>query len=286
MPTSSASQRRLAHEALNVLEPYGFALAGSGAIREHGLINRPTEDIDLFTVMRFESDFPQAVRDLETYLHQHGYEINIYRQTPTFCQIAVTDTHGQALNIDLGIDWRANPPTRLAVGSVLSRDDAVGNKVAALYSRGEPRDFYDVDAIRQSGIYSDEALLQLAQNADPGFEPSMFANRLASATRLHPRSFEAYGISSGDVDELRQRCQAWAHSILAAPEKSDSTYATSTHEKPDNEQLQDVNTASSTEDEAARRRRIALGGGAPQRTSTTPPSPTVRPPTRDHDHER
>lgn len=27
----------------------GFALAGSAAIREYGLIDRPTEDIDLFT---------------------------------------------------------------------------------------------------------------------------------------------------------------------------------------------------------------------------------------------
>lgn len=93
MTISSGSQRRLTREALEVLEPYGFALAGSGAIREHGIINRPTEDIDLFTVMAFERDFPRAVDDLESYLHDHGYEVNIYRQTPAFCQLAITTTN-------------------------------------------------------------------------------------------------------------------------------------------------------------------------------------------------
>lgn len=42
-----AVQRKVARIALAGVA--GFALAGSGAIREHGVIDRPTEDIDLFT---------------------------------------------------------------------------------------------------------------------------------------------------------------------------------------------------------------------------------------------
>ena len=41
-------QRELAKIILGSLAEDGFALAGSGAIREHGLINRPTQDLDLF----------------------------------------------------------------------------------------------------------------------------------------------------------------------------------------------------------------------------------------------
>lgn len=40
-------QREVARVALGGTD--GFALAGSGAIREHGIIDRPTEDVDLFT---------------------------------------------------------------------------------------------------------------------------------------------------------------------------------------------------------------------------------------------
>jgi hypothetical protein len=42
-------QREIAKAALSFVHDSDFALAGSGAIREHGLISRPTEDIDLFT---------------------------------------------------------------------------------------------------------------------------------------------------------------------------------------------------------------------------------------------
>lgn len=42
-----AAQREVARIALAAVD--GFALAGSGAIREHGVIERPTEDVDLFT---------------------------------------------------------------------------------------------------------------------------------------------------------------------------------------------------------------------------------------------
>lgn len=42
-----AFQRRVAAVALSATMPRGFALAGSGAIREHGLTNRRTADIDL-----------------------------------------------------------------------------------------------------------------------------------------------------------------------------------------------------------------------------------------------
>lgn len=41
--------RRLTKLALDTIGDAGFALAGAGAIREHGLLNRSTRDIDLFT---------------------------------------------------------------------------------------------------------------------------------------------------------------------------------------------------------------------------------------------
>ena len=40
---------RLARVGLTAVSEYGFALAGGYAVQAHGLLVRPSEDIDLFT---------------------------------------------------------------------------------------------------------------------------------------------------------------------------------------------------------------------------------------------
>ncbi|VEI13476.1 nucleotidyl transferase AbiEii/AbiGii toxin family protein [Trueperella bialowiezensis] len=216
MLSSSANQRRLIRESLDALEPYGFALAGSGAIREHGITARPTEDVDLFTVMEFKSDFAQAVLTLEAHLLDLGYNVKIYRQTATFCQLVVTDSTSGRFNVDLGIDWRQNQPTQFSVGPVLSQDDAVANKIAALYSRGEPRDYLDADAIRQSALYTDAELLALAQSSDPGFDLTMFTYRLRAVETIDYRRVEPYDIDPAEYERVQRRLISWAISIESA----------------------------------------------------------------------
>ena len=48
--------RQVAEAALAAVEGTSFALAGAGAIREHGLIDRPTQDVDLFASSTMTSD--------------------------------------------------------------------------------------------------------------------------------------------------------------------------------------------------------------------------------------
>ena len=57
MCSREAMQRDVARIALSDAADSGFALAGSGAIREHGLTQRPTADVDLFTVMSAQDKF-------------------------------------------------------------------------------------------------------------------------------------------------------------------------------------------------------------------------------------
>ncbi len=49
MNAQSQLQRDVARISLDSVGHHGFALAGAGAIREHGLTARPTQDVDLFT---------------------------------------------------------------------------------------------------------------------------------------------------------------------------------------------------------------------------------------------
>ncbi len=131
----------------------GFALAGSGAIREHGLIDRPTEDVDLFTNRQDLAAFGTAVDQVAANLRRCGFEVVETRRAPQFARLHVATSDGLPLDVDLGVDWRQDEPVRLDVGPVLSLADAVGGKVGALYSRGEVRDYLDADAIRTSGRF-------------------------------------------------------------------------------------------------------------------------------------
>ena len=172
-------QRDVARLALQAAGAHsGFALAGSGAIREHGLIDRPTEDVDLFTVQGAAQEFGPALDRIVHGLHEAGYRIDVHERRAAFARLSVLGSDGVAIELDLGVDWRAQNPVMLDIGPVLSPDDAVGNKTAALFSRGEARDYLDVDRIRRSGRYTDERLLELAERADPGFDRKWFAHRV------------------------------------------------------------------------------------------------------------
>ena len=191
----------------------GFALAGSGAIREHGMTQRPTNDIDLFTVIQASTRFPHAVDSLIEHLTANDYDVTIERVSPSFAQLSVTPPHGVPLSVDLAIDWRAHTPVRLDVGPVLDIEDAVGNKLSALYSRSYPRDYLDVDAIRSTGTISDARLIELLQERDAGFDVGFFTECLRGAHSISLTQVAAYGINASQLHTIQQRFHAWADDI-------------------------------------------------------------------------
>lgn len=212
MSRSEDMQRDITRIALEGADNNGFALAGSGAIREHGLIARPTADVDLFTVMSAQEKFSGAVDEMLQRLRAAGYTVQVDQRSDAFARLEVS-ARGLETSIDLGIDWRSREPVQLEVGPVLAVEDAVANKVAALYSRAEARDYLDVDAIRSSGRYSDAQLIALGENADPGFDRSMFAERLEMSEHLQPREVSIYGVSPQALDEIKGRSQKWARTV-------------------------------------------------------------------------
>jgi nucleotidyltransferase AbiEii toxin of type IV toxin-antitoxin system len=52
---------RLARLALSAAGDYGFCLAGGYAVQAHGFLDRPSEDVDLFTTSAAEEQFPEAL---------------------------------------------------------------------------------------------------------------------------------------------------------------------------------------------------------------------------------
>lgn len=207
---------RLAQVGLTALAEYGFALAGGYAVQAYGLLERPSEDVDMFTTIAAEKQFPAAVHAAVSAYKAAGLTVEILLENPVFARLSVSDPashHGS--KVELGIDWRQHPPAVLGIGPVLSRDDAVANKVCALYSRGQARDYIDVDAALRSGTYTRRQLLALAVEHDPGFETTHFVQALRAIRRLPLAEFTAYGLSATQATALVEDLMAWAENLSA-----------------------------------------------------------------------
>ncbi|MCD2186627.1 nucleotidyl transferase AbiEii/AbiGii toxin family protein [Actinomycetospora soli] len=208
------SLRRLASMLLGVVGPEGFALAGAGAVREHGLTSRPTHDVDLFAFSTLEpTEFDDAVLRAENELRAHGYVVVRTRSFPLFARLHVVDPNGNDLEVDLGVNWRSDTPVVSSIGPVLSESDAVAGKLSAVYSRREVRDFLDLDAIRRSGRYTDADLLALGKEHDDGFDVRMFAESLSTVRSFLSSEAEEYGFDAASFADIRDRIYAWAEEL-------------------------------------------------------------------------
>lgn len=210
--------RKIAEIALRVAGPRGFALAGGYAVRAHGIGDRPSGDVDLFTDWQRRADFPAAVDAVIAELEREQFTVETVARGETFARLLVTPlgTAGpsEPEKVELSADWRAHPPVLLDVGPVLHRDDAVANKMCALYGRALPRDFLDIDATLASGHYTREELLALAAKADGGFDLIMFAHALGALTQITDAAFAEYGSDQEQISDLRQRFTQWRDELL------------------------------------------------------------------------
>jgi len=145
-----------------------------------------------------------------------GFHVEAEMRSDSFARLAVRSA-GDSAKVELGLDWRKNEPIRLAVGPVLHADDAVANKVCALFGRAEVRDYVDVEAILASGRYTENELLALAADHDPGFDQSWFAEALAAVDRLPDSLFKPYGMSPEETSALKERMRAWARRLSTSP---------------------------------------------------------------------
>lgn len=214
-----AVQREVATLLLSVIGEDGFALAGASAIREHALTDRPTEDIDLFGMpLTTVEQFASAVDRAETTLTDAGFEVVRERSFAQFARLHLSQHGVDLLDVDLALNWRADPPVLRDVGPVLSERDAIAGKLSAVYSRGEVRDFLDLDSIRSTGRYTDAELLALGREHDDGFDAGMFAAQLSRVASLLPSEAAKYGVSAEDFTAAQGRLTAWATELRDAPQ--------------------------------------------------------------------
>lgn len=187
---------------------HGFALAGGNALVAHGLVERPTEDVDLFSP---EPRGAAAVSGpVQSALAEAGFEVVLVEQSDEFVRLEVTKSDRVAL-LDLARDWRQHPPVVMSLGPVLHVEDAVGSKAAALVGRGLPRDYVDVAAALAR--FGRTAVVSLAFRRDPGLRIADFSHAARRLDQLADHEFAAYGLSADAVAELRARFADWPREV-------------------------------------------------------------------------
>jgi Nucleotidyl transferase AbiEii toxin, Type IV TA system len=198
-------QERVARIALALPGAEGLALAGGGAMLAHELVDRPTQDVDMFTT---DEDVAVLADTLVAALQNTGLLVVVEARSTTYIRLTVTEDSGLACKVELARDARIRPPVLLDVGAVLHPEEIAADKVLALFGRAAARDFVDVAALLQR--FPAERLLDLAAEKDPGFDRLHFAAALHSVARFEDSDFAAFGLLTADVAVLRDQALAWA----------------------------------------------------------------------------
>jgi len=207
--------RRLARVSLRVAEQYGFVLAGGYAISQNGIGDRPSADVDLFTLVRDPESFAQAVVAIKEALLDDGFVVVENRIGPTFADLGVHDPIKQEFSdIQLGVNYREYPPARIDIGPVLDIRDAVAGKMSALWSRGEVRDFIDIDAVIQSHRFTRDEVLAIADAQEHlPMDRRMLSDRFRQAGRGSIEEYNRYNITPEIRQAIIERFSDWAHQI-------------------------------------------------------------------------
>jgi len=208
--------RDVARVALTVADRYGFVLGGGLAWILNGLVDRPTEDVDLFSPGEgAPADAADAVRAA---LSDAGFEVSDLDEggdlSDVIYGIALDQKEfrvardGVAVRLSLCCFDRHRRPVMMDVGPTLHLDDLVASKACALVNRREPRDYIDIAAALAAG-YTVERILALANEHDPALDPDDVVEIGRYVDRMDDRRFRPYGLSDGQVRLVREIFARW-----------------------------------------------------------------------------
>jgi hypothetical protein len=202
--------------ALRAAAPHGFALGGGNALIAHGIIDRPTLDVDVFSDE--EGGVEAAADAVDAALREEGFATErrdkaggladiFYGMGEGLAEWIITGPGGEQMMLQMAYFDRARKPVIMDLGPVLDLEDVVGGKVCALASRAEPRDYLDTAAALER--YSMEQMIGFARRLDPGLTDQDFAEAGQRLDQWGDGVFAAFGLDAQDVAMLRERLAAW-----------------------------------------------------------------------------
>jgi len=202
--------------ALRAAARHGFALGGGNALMAHGVVDRFTADVDLFTDE--EASVAAAAESVEKALRGAGFGTErrdkvsglgdiFYGLGDGLAEWIVTAPGGEQMMLQMAYFDRARRPVVMEIGPVLDLEDVVGGKACALASRVEPRDYVDTAAALER--YTVEQIVSFARRLDPGLTDRDFAEAAERLDQWGDGVFASFGLGPDAIAELRARFAAW-----------------------------------------------------------------------------
>ncbi len=202
--------------ALRAAAPHGFALGGGNALIAHGLIDRPTQDVDVFS--NEEGGVEAAADAVGAALREAGFGTErrdktgglsdiFYGMGEGLAEWIITAPGGEQMMLQMAYFERTRRPVIMEFGPVLDLEDVVGGKVCALASRAEPRDYVDTAAALER--YSIDQVISFARRLDPGLTRRDFADAGRRLDKWGDGIFAPFGLSHEEIARLRERFAAW-----------------------------------------------------------------------------
>ncbi|OKI85192.1 nucleotidyl transferase AbiEii/AbiGii toxin family protein [Micromonospora sp. CB01531] len=207
--------RDVARVALAAAGPHRFVLGGGVAWAAHGLVTRPTEDVDLFADV--EGAAAAAAAGVRAALERAGYQVvdadpgselaELFDGFDRDMRDFVVSRDGRQIRLSLARLDRYRSPVVMDLGPVMDVRDLIANKTAALVNRREVRDFIDVSAALDR--YDVTELLALARQVDPALDLEDVRAAGRYLDEVPDRRFSRYGLDADQVAEVRRRMAAW-----------------------------------------------------------------------------
>jgi hypothetical protein len=154
-----------------------FFLTGGTGLSAFHLHHRVSVDLDLFTLddLAFREAsllVPRLAADLNC-------QVGRSRRTEHYCEFLLEPSAGEPLRIDLVRDFGPQYGEHITVGNVIvdSIENIGANKLTAILSRTEAKDFVDLYFILRAGYQFDD-LMHKAQAKDMGLQPFYLAGAM------------------------------------------------------------------------------------------------------------
>ncbi|REE98641.1 hypothetical protein [Thermomonospora umbrina] len=201
--------RRLVETGAGPCREYGLFLAGGYAMRAHGLVGRPSDDLGFAAVLASPEE---AAGVLAVHYRGQGLTVLHPDSGARAARLTVRDpATGESCEVDLeAAELRVSPVT-VDGCPVVGFDDAIGLTIRAVHDRCLAGDL--VDAASLAGHYGFERLEWLCRSHEPEFSLRSLADRLETAELRGVEDFERYGLGEDDVRRVRRFAAEWAHDI-------------------------------------------------------------------------
>lgn len=185
-------------------------MADGYAIKAHGLVERPSEDIDFATSA--DASIEEMLTALADAYRQAGLVVQMLDVDVRKGHLLVSFPISGTYRVDVMKEPLNHPPALMAFGPVIAMPDAVALKMGALHDRGLPRDVLDVHGA--AAYFSGPELIALCRAAlDEECSLATLRDQLSFAAAYPDEAFTRYGCDDDEIASVRAWAQNWSTQI-------------------------------------------------------------------------